>query len=141
MSWIEKWGSLIWPKVQAKHKHVSAQRPSLQANATGTHYGEKVYQLLPEKGEIRNVTCNLTFTDPIENTMLQKTISFATVERFAIDMFIDTASVTPDDDQVAASAATDTNQIADDGAGDRLAEKILRAKKKMEDRSPGAQGL
>ena len=73
----------------------------------------------------------MAFTDPVENTMLQKDISFATVERFAIDMYIDlTVSATPDDDQVAASAAIDTSQIADDGAGGRLAEKILRAKKK-----------
>ena len=89
-----------------------------------------VYQVLAEKKEVRNVACNLAFTDPTGNTMLQKNISFATVERFAIDMFIDTASVTPDDVQVAASAATDTSQVAEDGAGGRQAEKILRAKKK-----------
>ena len=129
MSWIEKWTSLIWPKVEAKHAHVSNQRPSKQENATGTHYGDKIYQILPEKGEIRNVTCNLTFTDPIENTMLQKTISYATVERFAIDMYIDIQnSATPGDDEVAASAATDTSHIGDDGAGGRLAEKNLGAK-------------
>ena len=76
----------------------------------------------PRKKEVRNVACNLAYTDPNGNTMLQKNISFATVERFAIDMFIDTASVTPANDQVAASAAADTSQIVDDGAGGRQAE-------------------
>jgi len=121
--------------------HVLAQRTAKQETATGVHYGQKVYEILPEEKEIRNAICNLAFTDPIGNTMLQKNISFATVERFAIDMYIDTASVTPDDDQVAASAATDTSQIADDGAGGRLAEKILGAKKRKKDPRPGAQGL
>ena len=140
MSFLEKWISDIWPAIEAKHRHVLAQRPTKQAIATGVHYGEKVYEFLPEKKEIRNVICNLAFTDLVENTMLQRDISFAAVERFALDMYIDLKeSATPGDDQVAASAATDTSQIADDGAGGRLAEKILRAK--MEDPSPGAQGL
>ena len=129
MPFTEQWTSGIWPAVQEKYTHVLAHRPAKQDIATGTRYGETVYQSLAEKKEVRNVSCNLAFTDPTGNAMLQRSISFATVERFAIDMFIDTASVTRDGDQVAASAATDTSQVAEDGAGGRQAENILRAKK------------
>ena len=130
MSFTEQWTSDIWPAVQEKYQHVLAQRPAKQDTATGVHYGKVVYQVLAEKKEVRNVACNLAFTDPTGNTMLQQNISFATVERFAIDMFIDTASVTPDDDQVAASAATDTSQVAEDGAGGRQALKNIPGAKK-----------
>lgn len=140
MSFTAKWASDVWPKVQEKYKQVIAQRPAKQDTATGTHYGEKVYGVLADKKEVRNVCCNLAFTDPAANTVLQKDISFATVERLAIDMFVDTASVIPDDEQVAASAAADTSQVAEDGAGGRVAEKLLSAKK-MADPNPGAQGL
>ena len=129
MPFTEQWTSDIWPAVQEQYTHVLAQRPAKQYIATGTHYGEQVYQGLAEKQEVRNVSCNLAFIDPTGNAMLQRGISFATVERFAIDMLIDPASVTRDGDQVAASAATDTSQVAEDGAVGRQAEQILRAKK------------
>ena len=125
MSFTEKWASDVWPSAQEKYRRVLAQRPAKQDTATGTHYGEQVDQALAEKKEVRNFSCNLAFTDPTANTVLQKDISFATVERFALDMFVDTVSVTPDDDQVAASAATDASQVAEDGSGGRRAEKKL----------------
>ena len=137
MSFTEQWASDIWPALEEKYKYVLGKRPAKQDIATGTHYGEKVFQALPTKREVRNVSCNLAFTDPTGNTMLQKNISFATVERFAIDMYVD---VTHDDARVAESVAADT-VTGEDGAGGSQAEKILSAAKKMEYPSPGAQGL
>ena len=102
MSFIARWSSDIWPAVQDKYTHVLAQRPARQDVATGQHYGQKLYEVLASKKEVRNVACNLAFTDPTGNTMLQKNISFVTVERFAIDMCVDTASATPDAEHVAA---------------------------------------
>ena len=69
---------------------------------------------------------------------MQTIISFAIVERFAIDMFVDTASVTPGDDQVAASAAADSSQDAEDGAG--AAKQKHSFAQRIEDPNPGAQG-
>ena len=134
MSFAAKWTSDIWPVVQAKYNHVLLQRTAKQDCATGVHYGTKVYDILPVKKEIRNVSCNLAFTDPIGNTILQKNISYATVERFAIDMYID--PVVTDDDQLAAPNDKDTSQ--NDGAAGRRAEKTLSSTKKWKipDRVP-----
>ena len=136
MAFLELWSSDIWPVVESKYTHLLTQRPAKQDTATGSHYGEKVFEQLKKKHKIRNISANLAWTHPTENTMLQRDISSQTVERFAIDMFIDTTSATPDDDQVAASAAqvtasaaADTSVVGEDGAGGRQAELILRAKK------------
>ena len=126
MSFVEKWQHDIWPVVHEKYWQVLAQRPAKQDTATGTHYGEKVYELLKKKKEIRNVACNLAYTDPTENTVLQTEISFSTVERFALDMFVNIAPGT--DDKVAGSAASDI-VVAEDGSGGRQAERILHGKK------------
>jgi len=140
MSFAAHWASDIWPALEAKHNQVLEQRPAKQDTATGTHYGEKVFQALPTKREVRNVACNLAYTDPTGNTMLQKDISFATVERFAIDMYVDVTHADTAEDGVAASAAADKPElIAAAGAGGRQAEIIL--KQKLEDPTPDAQGL
>ena len=124
----------MWAKLEAKYKERLSQRPARQDVATGNHYGDKVYIALKEKKEVRNVTCNLAWTHPTANTMLQTHISLATVQRFAIDTFIDTAPDTPDDAQVAASAAqvaaSDTSQVGEDVAGGLQVEKNLRASQK-----------
>ena len=136
MSFIEKWAVEFWPALEAKYSHVLAQRPAKQDVATGTRYGEQVCEILTKKKEVRNVSCNLAFTDPTANTTLQQAFSVETVERFAIDTFLDPTPAPSDDDQVAASAAqvtasaaADTSVVGEDGAGGRQAEQILRAKK------------
>ena len=126
MSFVEKWQHDMWPVVHEKYRQVLAQRPAKQDTATGTHYGEHVYEFLKIKKEIRNIACNLAYTDPTENTVLQTEISFSTVERFALDMFVNIAPGT--DDKVAGSAASDI-VVAEDGSGGRQAERILHGKK------------
>ena len=101
------------------------ERPAKQEQATGTHYGDKVYELLETKKELRNVACNLTWTDPVENTVLQSNISMATVERFALDMYVDT---TAGHGQVAGSAATSAGE--GEGEGEHTAKVLLQSSKK-----------
>ena len=75
----------IWKVVEGKFNALSKERPVRQEKATGYHYGEKTYEVLAAKKEVRNIACNLTWTDPAENTCLQSDISLATVERLALD--------------------------------------------------------
>ena len=90
MSFRDHWQNVMWAKLEEKYKERLSQSPARQDVATGNHYGENLYKYLKEKKEVRNVTCNLAWTPPTTNTMLQTHISLATVQRFAIDMFIDT---------------------------------------------------
>ena len=92
MAFVDKWKADIWPVVERKFHDLLQRRPAKQDKATGTHYGDKVYELLTTKKEVRNVSCNLSWTDPVENTSLQGNISMATVERFALDMYVDTTA-------------------------------------------------
>eukprot|EP00974_Lingulodinium_polyedra_P066692 6455859-Lingulodinium_polyedra.AAC.1 len=68
-------------------------RPAKQdVNAVGTHYGPaKVLEVIALKGEVRNVTCNLTWTGGAANTPLQADITMALVTAFAMDMYMSNA--------------------------------------------------
>ena len=114
----------MWPKLQEKFNERLSQRPARQDVATGNHYGDKVYIALKEKKEVRNITCNLAWTHPLENTMLQEHITLEAVQTFAIDFFTNTAPDTQDDAQVAASAAQG------EGAGGLQVKKTLHASNK-----------
>ena len=114
MSFLEKWEADIWPVVQKKYETL-LQRPAKQDSAIGTQYGDKVYQMLRSKKEVRNVACNLTWTDPVQNTALQSNISMVTVERFALDMYIDT-TVVASSARVAGSAASVAGSAAAESA-------------------------
>jgi len=105
MSFVTKWKEEIWPVVEKKYNDLIQQRPAKQETATGTHYGDKVFEILATKKELRNIACNLTWTNPVENTNLQCNISMSTVERFALDMYIDTTQGQVADTAVAGSAA------------------------------------
>ena len=109
MSFLDRWKSDIWPVVKSKYDNLLKCRPAKQETATGSHYGDKVYEVLASKKEVRNIACNLAWTDPnpIQNTVLQSAISLATVERFALDMYVDT-SVAGSAAAVAGSAAVET---------------------------------
>ena len=109
MSFLDRWKSDIWPVVKSKYDDLLKCRPAKQETATGSHYGDKVYEILASKKEVRNIACNLAWTDPnpIQNTVLQSAISLATVERFALDMYVDT-SVAGSAAAVAGSAAVET---------------------------------
>ena len=109
MSFVEKWKADIWPVVEKTYTALLQQRPAKQDTAMGTHYDEKVYEILSTKKEVWNVSCNFAWTNPVENTNLQGNISMATVERFALDLYVDTtaeAAVAGSAAAVAGSAAT-----------------------------------
>ena len=115
MSFLEKWEADIWPVVQKKYETL-LQRPAKQDSAIGTHYEvKKMYEILMSKKEVHNVTCNLTWTEPVENTVLQSNISMVTVERFTLDMYVDMTAVASAV-KVAGSAASVAGSAAAESA-------------------------
>ena len=80
-TFAEAWPKKIWPIVKNDLEDLLLQRPAKQDTATGTHYGKKVLDAAFEKGECRNVTCNLAWTPPVENTPAQKDLSLDVVSR------------------------------------------------------------
>ena len=89
MSFLSFWTDTLWPKICHKYGSLLDQRPLKQDEADGTHYGECVYKRLESHGSVKNVSCNLSWTDPTANTMLMEDISLAMVENFVIDTFVD----------------------------------------------------
>ena len=132
MSFLDKWKADIWPVVEKKYHALLQQRPAKQDTATGTHYGDKLYEVLVVKKEVRNVACNLTWTHPVENTNLQRDISLATVERFALDMYVDTTAGQDGqaEEAAAGSAATSAGETAGDGEAGRRAAMLLQSPQK-----------
>lgn len=129
MSFVDKWKADIWPVVEKTYTALLQQRPAKQDTAMGTHYGEKVYDILSTKKEVRNVSCNFAWTNPVENTNLQGNISMATVERFALDLYVDTtaeAAVAG----VAGSAATVAGSAAAGEGVQHNAKVLLQSSKK-----------
>ena len=90
-TFLDAWSTEIWPTIQPTYEELLITRPATQDAATGGHYGTKVLTHIGKKREVRNVTCNLTYTDPKANTALQTEILFDSVARFALDTFVDTA--------------------------------------------------
>ena len=91
-SFVETWPQEVWPIIQKKYEELLEKRPAKQTDATGGHYGQRVYEFLQTKGgEVRNITCNLAYLGPVRNTFLQQDISVETVERFALDLYVDTS--------------------------------------------------
>ena len=129
-SFLASWPQQVWPIIQQKYEELLAAKPVKQCEATGSNYGSRIYDILAKKGEIRNVTCNLAYLNPVENTFLQKDISIQTVERVALDLYVDTscgaASVPADD-------ATEGDTQNEGGSSDispNVAEVLLAAPKK-----------
>ena len=82
--------------IQADYERLQAKRPATQeANAVGAHYGPKVLEVIALKGEVRNVTCNLTWTGGTANTPLQADITMALVTAFTMDMYMCNAMLQP----------------------------------------------
>ena len=125
MSFVTKWKEEIWPVVEKKYNDLIQQRPAKQETATGTHYGDKVFEILATKKELRNIACNLTWTNPVENTNLQCNISMSTVERFALDMYVDTTQGQVADAAVAGSAAGVAGERGGEGEGVQHVAKVL----------------
>ena len=82
--------------IQADYERLQAMRPARQeGNAIGSHYGPKILEVIVSKGEVRNVTCNLTWTSGTANTILQKDITLELVTSFAMDMDMSNAVLQP----------------------------------------------
>ncbi|CAK0858880.1 unnamed protein product, partial [Prorocentrum cordatum] len=88
MRYFEFWTSDIWPAIKDDYERLLLERPAKQEEATGTHYGKKVFECLATKGEVRNVSCNLCWTNPSANSALQQDIALELVENFAADMYL-----------------------------------------------------
>ena len=132
MSFADAWKEAIWPWVEETYRKLLKERPAKRGTGTGCNYDDKVYEILETKKQVRNVACNLTWTHPTENTILQSNISFQTVERFALDFFVDT---TAGHGQVAGSAATPGAGSAAASAGEdegeaHTAKVLLQSSKK-----------
>ena len=96
MRFVDAWAKEIWPVIQADYERLQALRPAKQdQNAVGWHYGPKILEVIVSKGEVRNVTCNLTWTGGTANTPLQLDISMACVTAFALDMYMSNAMLQP----------------------------------------------
>ena len=111
-TFAEAWSKEIWPTISAIHNDLRQKRPVKQDEAMGVHYGTKVLEWLPAKKEVRNVTCNLAWLPPAENTLLQQNISLDSVTRWALDFYVNM-------NQIAASA--EAENVNTDGAADSAA--------------------
>ena len=79
----------IWPVVQDFYENLLTKSPKRQRDgAIGGSFGDGVFVKLKLAGECRNVSCNLTWTGPVDNTNLQKDISYDDVSAFAADFFV-----------------------------------------------------
>ena len=96
MLFVDAWAKEIWPVIQADYERLLATRPAKQdVNAVGSHYGSKLMEVAALKGEVRNVTCNLTWTGATANTILQADITMSLVTAFALDMYMSNAMLQP----------------------------------------------
>ena len=50
MPFLDKWKEDIWHVVEEKYNNLLKERPAKQDKATGTHHGDKVYEILATKG-------------------------------------------------------------------------------------------
>ena len=112
LTFAEAWPKKIWPIVQKEYQELQSERPRKQEDlATGTHFGKKTLTAAFDKGECRNVTSNLAWTHPTENTPAQKDLGLDVVERWVLDTFVDCTAV-----DVAEENNTEENNDVDAGA-------------------------
>ena len=93
--------------IKDDYERLMLERPATQEDASGTHYGSKAFESLATKREVRNVSCNLCWTNPSENSALQQGITLELVENFAADMYLVTT---------ARESSRSTSSAADDSA-------------------------
>ena len=96
MRYLDAWAKEIWPVIQPHYERLQTMRPARQdENAVGSYYGHKLLETIASKGEVRNVTCNLTWTSGTANTILQQDITLELVTSFAMDMYMSNAVLQP----------------------------------------------
>ena len=110
------WTASIWPTIKDKHAALLKERPAKQDlendSATGGHFGPGVLQKAAEQGECRNISANLAWTDPTENTPMQLSISFEAVAQWTLDTYTDANAVDVEDPD---------SKLADNADGDPVA--------------------
>ena len=132
-SFLSTWTTDVWPTIMPTYDALLVQRPRKQDDATGIYYSEKIYKTLQHKKEVRNVTCNLTWLNPMANTLLQKDITVDAVARFALDLYTDTNSKTvaaAEEQLDEGDAAAEALPTAPTVVQDSQAEVLLTASKK-----------
>ena len=102
--------------MRPKYEQLLTQRPAEQGleeyGAVGGHVGKKVLTKCAEKGECRNVSCNLCWTDPTENTPMQEAISFEAVAMWTLDTYMDVQAVDVEDPEPKAAEIVDVDAVA-----------------------------
>ena len=112
-TFAEAWPTKIWPIVKKDFEELLIERPTKQDRATGTHYGKKVITAAFEKGECRNIACNLAWTPPVENTPAQKDLSLDVVSRWVLDTYVDCNAVdVADDNKTEESTDVDAGAVS-----------------------------
>ena len=133
----EAWTREVWPVVKPIYQELLAERPAKQETATGVHYGDKVLTAAASKGEYRNVTCNLAWTGPANNTELQADISYDAVRAWCLDFYTDTTvqtdtAASANQQEVAASAMQEGVDVsADEQAALLVAETAKRSRSEL----------
>ena len=93
-------------------------------------HGDKVYEILAAKKELRNIACNPAWTNPVENTSLQSNISMATVERFALDLYVDTTGGPGVADSAASASVADSAAVEESEGAQHTAKVLLQSSSK-----------
>ena len=89
MSFWNYWTSAVWPNIKDDFNRLLNLKPRNQEDgATGRKYGSELYERIHKQKEMRNVTCNLCWTSPSENTKLQENISLELVQNLTMDLFV-----------------------------------------------------
>ena len=136
LTFKQAWTQSIWPTVRPQYEELLQQRPSKQGleeeAALGGHYGKKVLTKCAEKGQCRNISCNLAWTDPTDNTPMQENISYEAVAMWALDTYVDVTAVDVEDDEPKAADDVDTVAASTNDATSTLTrgDLLLENKKK-----------
>ena len=83
------WAEKVWPHIQADYESWSEQRPTKQdSGAVGAHYGsDKVFEMLKQTREARNITCNLTWLKKLSMSSLSEDLVYDVVEKYAVSVW------------------------------------------------------
>ena len=107
MSYFEAWTAHLWPLIREDYQRLLREKPAPRNDPpTGCEYKGFLKTLKSQvQGEVRTVTCNLTWVDPSENTCLQQDISLQMVANFVQDTFLAPLPPPQDDADTPAVAA------------------------------------
>ena len=86
----DAWPDAVWKFISPIFSELQTQRPKKQEDGTvGGHYGgSKVCQVLSSVGELRNITCNLTWIPPLQFSPTCSNVPIGLVKKFASRMWM-----------------------------------------------------